>query len=791
MKFSENWLKQWVNYNQSTTEVMEQLTMLGLEVDGVEPAAGDFSGVVVAEIMACEKHPDADKLKVCEVNAGNETLQIVCGAPNARVGLKTALSKIGAVLPGNFKIKKSKLRGVESQGMLCSEVELGISQESDGIIELPADAPVGEDVISYMDLNDQVIDIDLTPNRADCFCIRGVAREVATLNHLPVKTPGAVTIEPSCDDKVEVTLKAPAQCPIYASRVIKGIDNTQTTPLWMKECLRRSGIKSIHPVVDVTNYVMLEMGQPMHAFDAAEIDGSIIVRMAHKDEEIQLLDQSTAQLSEEFLVIADENKALAVAGVIGGLGSGVNDQTQDIVLESAYFDPATIMGKSRKLAVHTESGLRFERGVDWALQTAAMERATELITQICGGEVAPINMVRSEQDVPQQQTITLSVDHLNKVLGFVVETEKVTQIFNDLGFACTFDNTVWTVQSPSWRFDLAISEDLIEEVVRVVGYDQMPSHRLSSTDAIRVIPEQMKQLRAIKQQLADMSYQEVINYSFVGEKQLSDLDLQQDVFGLANPLNKEMAVMRTHLLPGVLGNIKANLARQEQQLALFELGKVFSKSAEIQQDDVLLMAKTGQQSPEQWSADDAKVDFFTLKGDVETLLSDSIDELSFEVSDHSYLHPGRQAAIKSAGRIIGYLGQVHPSVCQKMKIKQEVYVAELNVSDIQKIKLPAWQVVSKFPQVRRDLAVIIKDDVTWAAVAAAVRASLRADESLLYKLCLFDVYKGDNIEKGYKSLAMALIFQENNRTLEDKEVDKLVSKAVSFLAEQLNAEIRS
>ena len=791
MKFSEQWLKEWVDYQGSTEEIMAQLTMLGLEVDGVEPAAGDFTGVVVAEITACSKHPDADKLQVCEVNAGDETLQIVCGAPNARVGLKTALSKIGAVLPGNFKIKKSKLRGVESHGMLCSEVELGISQESDGIIELGADAPVGTDVRQYLGLEDQIIDIDLTPNRADCFCMRGVAREVATLNQLSVVAPEVKAIEPTIDDIIGIDMQAPAQCPIYGSRIIKGIDNTQVTPLWMKEKLRRSGIRSIHPVVDVTNYVMLELGQPMHAFDLHKIDGSVVVRMANDGEELQLLDESEVKLTPEFLVIADESKALAVAGVIGGLDSGVSAVTQDIILESAYFDPATIMGKSRKLGVHTESGLRFERGVDWDLQEVALQRATALITEICGGQVAPIKVARETADIPKQQNITLSSEHLKQVLGFTVADEQVTQIFTDLGLENSFSGGIWQVKSPSWRFDLAIAEDLIEEVVRVVGYDQMPSHRLVSTDAIRVIPEEIRQLRQVKQQLSDLSYQEVINYSFVGEKQLTELGLDQDVFALANPLNKEMAVMRTHLLAGVLSNIKANLARQVQDLALFELGKIFSKGSEIQQNDVLMLAKTGLESPEQWGVSGQKVDFFTVKGDVEALLSGVGGTLEFTASKLDYLHPGRQASVSINGQKMGHLGQVHPSICQKMKIKQEVYVAEFDMQLIQTARLPQWQVVSRFPHVRRDLSVVISDDVTWSDVEKGVKSSLGADHDLLNNLCLFDVYKGDNIEKGYKSLAMAMIFQEKNRTLEDKEVDKLVSKAVSFLAEQFNAEIRS
>lgn len=791
MKFSEQWLKEWVDHSGSTSELMEQLTMLGLEVDGVEPAAGEFSGVVVAEIMACEQHPNADKLKVCQVNAGGETLQIVCGAPNARVGLKTALSTIGAVLPGDFKIKKSKLRGVESHGMLCSEVELGVSQESDGIIELPADAPVGVGLRDYLQLSDQIIDVDLTPNRADCFCLRGVAREVATLNRLAVNEPAQNTIEAHIDAVMDIDLQAPQQCPIYGSRIIKGIDNTQVTPLWMKEKLRRSGIRSIHPVVDVTNYVMLELGQPMHAFDLHQIQGGIVVRMANDGETLQLLDESEATLTPEFLVIADQHRALAVAGVMGGLDSGVSANTQDIILESAYFDPATIMGKSRKLGVHTESGLRFERGVDWDLQERALHRATDLITEICGGQVAPIKMAQAASHIPQQHTIRLTRDHLNKVLGFAVPDEQVSRILSDLGIANDFDGQTWTATSPSWRFDLAIAEDLIEEVVRVVGYDQMPAHRLVSTDAIRVIPEAIRQWRHLKQQLTDLSYQEVINYSFVGEKQLSALGLDAHGFALANPLNQDMAVMRTHLLPGILANIKANLARQNHDLALFELGKVFSKDEQIQQHDVLLMAKTGLQAPEQWGLPGHKVDFFTLKGDVESLLAGVPGELTFTPSALNHLHPGRQAVVQVDGAVVGHVGQVHPSMLQKMKIKQEVYVAEFAMCDIQNVVLPHWHPVSKFPSVRRDLAVVIKDAITWSEVANAVKSSLGDDQALLNGLCLFDVYKGDNIEKGSKSLAMAMIFQEKNRTLEDKEVDKLVSKAVSFLAEQLNAEIRS
>ncbi len=791
MKISENWLKEWVATDASTEQLMSELTMLGLEVDGVEPAAGDFSGVVVAEIVACEKHPDADKLKVCRVNAGSEELQIVCGAPNARVGLKTALSKIGAVLPGNFKIRKSKLRGVESHGMLCSEVELGISQESDGIIELANDAPVGSDVRDYLALNDQIIDIDLTPNRADCFCMRGVARDLATLHDLSINEPNIQSVPASIDDVMKVQLNATHQCPKYGSRVIKGIDNSKTSPTWLKEKLRRAGVKSIHPVVDVTNYVMMELGQPMHAFDKDKIAGDIIVRMAEDQEPLKLLDGSDVKLTPEFLMIADEEKPLAVAGVIGGLDSGVTGQTADIVLESAYFDPATIMGKSRKLGVHTESSMRFERGVDWDLQEAALHRATELIVDICGGQVGPVKMDEMSSELPQQNTIVLTEEKLNRVLGFEVATEKVTQIFKSLGFDTSYKNGQWQVVSPSWRFDMAIAEDLIEEVVRVVGYDQMPSHRLHSTDAIRVIPEAVRHTLTIKTQLSEMGYQEVINYSFVAEKQLQNLGLEADGFALANPLNNDMAVMRTHLLPGVLANIKANISRQEADLALFEMGKVFKNDGNITQNDALLLAKTGLNKQEQWGVATQKVDFFDLKGDVEQLLTDVTGPLTFVQSANDFLHPGRQADVLIDGQLVGYMGQLHPAVCQKMKIKQDVYVANFVVKAIQDIVLPQWQSVSKFPKIRRDLSILISDELSWHQVSEAVKQSLGEQAELLVGLNLFDVYKGEHIEKGYKSLAMALIFQEKNRTLEDKEVDKLVSKAVSFLAEQFNAEVRT
>ena len=466
MKISEQWLREWVNPEVSTDQLVEQLTMLGLEVDEVLPAAGSFSQVVVAEITTIEKHPNADKLNVCQVDIGNnETLQIVCGAPNARVGLKAPLAKIGAILPGDFKIKQSKLRGMESNGMLCSNVELGLSDDHSGLLELPSDAPVGQDIKQYLQLNDNIIDIDLTPNRADCFCIKGIAIDLACLNDVDLMLPALEEVDESHQEQIAVKLTAQEQCPRYLCRVINNIDNNKETPIWMQEKLRRSGIRSIHPVVDVTNYVMLELGQPMHGFDKNEVSDEIHVKMAQKGEIITLLDGKEIVLNDSFLMIADQQKYLAIAGVMGGLNSGVTQSTKDIILESAYFDPATIMGKSRDIGVHTESALRFERGVDPYLQEQAMHRATQLIVEICGGEVGPINEACVEEFIPQAQEIVLSKDKLNRVLGFEVMEAQVTSILTGLNMDVTYKNNTWKAIAPSSRFDMAIAEDLIEEIV--------------------------------------------------------------------------------------------------------------------------------------------------------------------------------------------------------------------------------------------------------------------------------------------------------------------------------------
>ncbi len=788
MKISENWLREWVNPNLTSDELVEQLTMLGLEVDDTLPAAGNFTNVVVAQIVSIEKHSDADKLNICQVDAGTgENLQIVCGAPNARKGLITALAMIGAVLPGDFKIKKSKLRGADSNGMLCSNVELGLSDDHSGILELPNDAPVGADIRDYLELNDTIIDIDLTPNRADCFCAKGIAIDVACLNKMSATMPATDTVETTTDDCIEVILSAKEQSPRYLCRVINNIDNSKQTPIWMQEKLRRSGIRSIHPVVDVTNYVMLELGQPMHGFDKASINGAIEVKMANNGDTFTLLDGKEAKLDENYLMIADEQNYLAIAGVMGGLDSGCNEGTKNIVLESAYFNPATIMGKSRDLGIFTESALRFERGVDAYLQEQAMQRATQLILDVCGGEVGPITEAKSEECIPQAQVITLTEDKLKRVLGFAVDKQQVTSILEGLHMQVEEGDDNWKVIAPTSRFDMDIEEDLIEEVVRLIGYDKMPSQNLFGDSVIMQLPEAIITTNYIKNQLTTLGYSEAINYSFVSQKQLETLNVSQGSIALKNPLTEEFAIMRTSLLPGMLETVKYNLRRQNESVKLFESGNVFHKDERVVEDEKLIGICTGKRHLEHWSLEKDNVDFFDIKGDLENLLAGTKTSYSFVKSSLDYLHPGQQAEVILDGKTIGWIGQVHPVTCRKIGIKKPVYAFELFINSIQHTKLPAFTDVSKFPSVRRDLAMIVDDKVSYQQIK---NIAVQEASDLLKNIFVFDEYKGDSIGVGKRSLAIGIVLQQTNSTFEDKVVDKLMAKVVSSLKVNLGVEIR-
>ncbi len=788
MKISENWLREWVNPKISTDELVEQLTMLGLEVDDVIPAAGDFSNVVIAKIVAIEKHPDADKLNVCQVSVGSgDKLQIVCGAPNARVGLIAPLAKIGAVLPNNFKIKKSKLRGIESFGMLCSDVELGLSDDSAGLKELPMDAPVGNNIREYLDLEDTIIDIDITPNRADCFCAKGIAIDVACLNDVDLTKPVINEQDVSHTDKIVVNLKAENQCPRYLCRVISNIDNSKTTPIWMQEKLRRSGIRSIHPVVDVTNYVMLELGQPMHGFDKAAINSSITIKMAENGDKTTLLDGKEVKLDDSFLMIADDENYLAIAGVMGSLNSGCNEKTTDIVLESAYFDPATIMGKSRDIGVHTESALRFERGVDPYLQEQAMHRATELIIDICGGEIGPITTTQSDEFLPSAKEITLTKNKLARVLGFGVLDSQVTSILTGLNMSVKVQEDCWKVTAPTSRFDMDIEEDLIEEIVRMIGYDKMPSANLFGESVIMQLPEAIVNANHLKKQLNTLGYMEAINYSFVSEKQLTNYEKLDDSIALKNPLTEEFAIMRTTLLPGMMETIKYNLRRQNDSIKMFETGHVFHQKETIVEDQKIMAICTGKRNPEHWGMVKEAIDFYDLKGDLESLLENTKSNYNFDKSTHSFLHPGRQANVVLAGKTIGWIGQIHPETCRRIGIKKDVYAFELSQFYIQQTSLPLFEDISKFPSVRRDIAMVVDNAISYQQIKDIITDNIN---KYLVDIVVFDQYQGENIGQNKRSLAVGLVLQQNNSTFEDKDVDKLMTKVLNSIQDKLGVEIR-
>lgn len=792
MKFNEKWLREWVNPAIDTQALAEQLTLAGLEVDGIAPAAGDFSQVVVGEIVSCHKHPDADKLQVCAVDVGEaEPLQIVCGAPNAREGLKAPVALVGAVLPGDFKIRKSRLRGVESHGMLCSAVELGLSDDHSGLLELPADAPVGMDLRDYLDLDDAIIDVDLTPNRADCFSLRGLAGEVAALNHLSAHGPECAPVAPDSDEIMPVEVQAVEDCPRYLSRVISGIDPQAETPLWMSEKLRRCGLRSIHPVVDVTNYVMLELGQPMHAFDRQRIGDNIVVRRARGGEKITLLDGKEVVLDDSYLLIGDNQRPLAIAGVMGGEDSGVGESSTDIVLESAWFRPSTIMGKSRTLGIHTESAHRFERGVDPQLQSAAMERATALLLEIAGGKPGPVNEVAAAEHLPQPEEIDLPRKRISQILGVELADDEIQGVLERLNMQVTGTDTGWRVMPPSHRVDLEIAEDLIEEIARVVGYERLPSANLSGELRIEPVPESVLAENRLRDALVDRGYLEAINYSFVPEKLMQHTRQPGPFIELANPLNEDMAIMRPVLFPALLENLGNNLRRQQADVRLFELGTVFDKQpgkdSPYHETQHLAGVRSGWQNAETWAFEKKPMDFFDIKGDIEAVLTLNRKPYAFRPANSPWLHPGRSAEVIVDDQLAGWVGQIHPQVAKALGIKKDVYAFELDATAIRQSVLPRYEDVSKFPTVRRDLAVVVDDKVSFDEVRRLIQGIAGP---LLKQVLLFDVYTGESVESGCKSLAIGLILQEKNRTLSDKEVDKIVGEIVSSLKDELRAEIR-
>lgn len=791
MKFSEQWLRGWVSPQVSRDELVARLSMAGLEVDSVTPAAGDFSGVVVGEVLSTEQHPDADKLRVCQVSNGSETFQVVCGAPNVRPGLKVPFAMIGAQLPGDFKIKKAKLRGVESNGMLCSQAELQIGEGNDGLMELPVDAPVGEDVRTYLSLDDASIEVDLTPNRGDCLSLAGMAREVGALYAAKVQRPEVPAIPAAHDEVRPVDVLAPAACPRYLGRVVRNVDLSKPTPLWMVERLRRADVRSIDAAVDITNYVMLELGQPLHAFDLAEINGGIRVRMAEEGEKLVLLDGQEVTLRSDTLVIADHTRALAIAGVMGGEHSGVTANTRDVFLESAFFDQIAVAGKARSYGLHTDASHRYERGVDWQLAREAMERATGLLLEITGGDAGPIIETLSEQHLPSVAPVTLRAERITQMLGMEIDGPEVERLLTALGLTVTADGAgQWRVEVPSHRFDISLEVDLIEELARLYGYNRLPVRYPQARLAPQAKAEAEGDLPALRRLLVARGYQEAITYSFIDPKLFQLFNPGVEPLLLANPISADMAAMRSSLWPGLVKALQHNLNRQQDRVRMFESGLRFVGQLEgLKQQPMLAGVVCGSRLPEGWAQGRDGVDFFDVKADVEAVLgfAGALDAFTFVPGKHPALHPGQTARIEREGREVGFLGAIHPELAKNLGLDRPVYVFEMVLSEVAQGRLPKFHELSRFPEVRRDLALLADRDVAASAVLDVIREN--AGEWLT-DLRLFDVYQGKGIDPHRKSLAVGLTWQHPSRTLNDDEVNSTTQNILTSLEQRLNATLR-
>ena len=791
MKISENWLRTWVNPDLTTDELVSTLTMAGLEVDSIEALGADLEGVVVGHIEKAEKHPEADKLQVCFVDIGSgENQQIICGAPNARAGLKVAVATIGCVLPGDFKIKKAKLRGVASHGMLCSGKELNLSDDHSGIIELSDDAKIGQALVEHLGLKDNAIEIDLTPNRGDCLSIKGIATELGVLTQTEVKPVEIKSVEPVIADKVEVRLEAPKANPRFVARIIKNINLNAETPEWIKNRLLASDIRSIDPVVDVTNYVMIELGHPMHAFDLNNVKGDIIVRYANKGEKLTLLDEQEISLNDDTLVVADEEKALSIAGIMGGKYSGINENTSDLLLEVAHWEPVAIAGKARGYGLHTDASHRFERGVDYNLCVDAMERATELLVDIVGGDVGPIVDQISKEDFPQLKQITLRKARIKRLLGIDLSDEMIEDILVRLGMSLETNDTGWLVTVPSCRFDISIEADLIEELVRIYGYDKVPSRKPVSEMAMIRQNENKLLKTQIARLLADRGYQEAITYSFVDKKHQKLIDPKIEPLALLNPISSELEVMRTSILPGLLRAVEYNQKRQHDQVRLFETGLCFiPDDGKLTQTPMVAGVISGRRGDENWEGNNEKVDFYDLKGDLEAIfrLTSAEDEFKFVQSQRDGLHPGQTAEILRNGKSCGYIGKIHPQTQKEFDLDEAVFVFEISLKRLSKRRLPSFNSLSKYPSIRRDLAILVKESVTSSQIIDLIGQTTK---NWLNNIVIFDVYRGKGIESGYKSVAIGVTLQRDDRTFTDVEINKTIERVISALQENLDAVLR-
>lgn len=791
MKFPESWLRQHVHTEASHDEIAACLTAIGLEVEDDLPIGAPLAGVIVAEIVSLAKHPEADRLNVCQVAVGGgELVQIVCGAPNARAGLKAPLARIGADLPGGFEIKAAKLRGVESFGMLCSAKELGIDADASGLLELPEDAPVGDALADYLGLPDARFELKLTPNRADCFSIRGIAFDLAAALGIHVVPMSIDETAATGTKKLDIHVQAETDCPRYCGRIIEGLNPDAVTPIWMSEALKRSGIRPISPLVDITQFVMLELGQPMHAFDAAKLSGPVGVRRAHLGEDCTLLDGKVVELTPEFTVITDSDRVIAVAGVMGGLDTSVSAASTSVFLESAHFAPESIIGRARKLGMHTDASHRFERGVDPELPRLALERASFLVLSIMGGQAGPIVTAESPHLIAKPEPVVLRRARLSRLLGLSVPDERVSLILSSLGMRVESIDAGWKVQAPSRRFDIAIEEDLIEEIARIVGYDAIPMQTPRGEVPLTVGSELAIDESALRSQMIAMDVQDTINYAFVEAALLEKWQLHEGVLTLANPLSAELAVMRTSLLPGLVSTLKVNAARQQNRLRLFEIGNVFNRQDESAplERQCLAAVFSGPSWSEQWSSVSAPVDFYDIKAVLDAALSRIGLKAEYLPATKSFLHPGRSARVLVSGMEVGFIGALHPALNKTLDLPADVYAFEIDLSAMPLRALPKALPVSRFPSVRRDLALIVPETISAADIESSVCRELG---SRLQSLLIFDVYRGAGLPPNTKSLAIGLILHEFSRTLNESEIEQSISSVLTALASDCQAVLRA
>ena len=784
MNISTSWLREWVNPSVEDEVLAESLTMAGLEVDGIAPVAPKFEKVVVGRVVKCEKHPDADKLNLCQVDVGEgENLQIICGAKNVRENLNVVVATVGAKLPNGLKIKKAKLRGVESFGMICSEAELGMADSSDGITELADEAVIGQNIREHLDLDDNIIELDITPNRGDCFSVLGVAREVCANYNLSLDM-STDKVTSSIDEQMNASVSNTLACPKYLTRIVKGIDNSVATPEWMARKLVRSGQQLHSPVVDITNFVLLELGQPMHAFDLSKINGDITVRMANAGEKIELLNEQTVELKDNTLVIADDTNALAIAGVMGGMNSATQTDSSDILLESAFFEPVSIAGKARGYGLHTESSLRFERGVDFHMTHMAMERATQLIVEICGGQVGPISECIDESSLPELNPITITKAKIQKILGFELESDWIEEKFTNLDFEITSkDADSWTIIPPSFRFDIRIPADLIEELARLYGYDKLPVQKLSLDANINAISEAVVDKYDIAQGLVNRGYQEVITYSFISEEYQDLINPEAKKITLSNPISADMSTMRSSLWAGLLQSVEANERRGHVNARFFELGLCFDGVKADEQSQKIAGVITGNRFNEQWSSDTQALDFYDIKSDVESLLSISGNTFTFEVAEHPALQKGQTAKVLSDGKHIGWVGTLSPVVQKKLSLSK-CYLFELDLASMQQGSVAKYQAFSAYQKATRDIALVIDEQIPANDLITSIKD---LKQTYLVDVNLFDVYAGDNIESGKKSIALNLSYQSVEETLSDEQVNTQVSEVLVLMQTKFSA----